>query len=63
MMVVVEGVGGGGGGIASSGPMYTEGRQNTSTIGRAYYMYMYRCWHMTKSLFTPEQERIRSKNW
>ena len=36
MLVVVEVV-------ASSGPMYTEGRQNASTIGRAYYMHMYRC--------------------
>ena len=56
MMVVVEVV-------ASSGPMYTEGRQNASTIGRAHYMHMYRCLAYDKSLFIPEQERIMSKNW
>lgn len=56
MMVVVEVV-------ASSGPMYTEGRQNASTIGRAIICICIDAWHMTKSLFIPEQERIMSINW
>ena len=54
--------GGGGGGSQIVGPCILRA-DKMQALGRAIICICIDTWHMTKSLFIPEQERIMSINW